>query len=359
MFSISKSEQSYIATSLSSEKPLRADGRDLLEYRPIHVECGVAPLANGSGRAIVGVGDDTTEVLVAGKLEVEDTEEELQESGEATNGRLTCYVSCTSAAYPYHTNNQLEDLSSDLSSTLFQLLSSSAFLLPDTASNNSQLSIIPQRKHWHLTLEAVIICDSGNVVDALFIAARAALWDLRIPKTRSLEYRGPQTQTMDIDQGPGHDAFKTVADKKESTHVIDFELEDNWDDGVPLEDREALPVCVTLNLLPSKHFLDASLQEERSAPLKLHLAFSFTSSALSSSKAQEMTGPMTRPPPPPDSIRNPPNAVLQGMRLSGSGDLPIGYIRSLLKDGESYARSLAYALNSKLREDDRKRASEL
>lgn len=29
----------------------------------------------------------------------------------------------------------------------------------------------------------------------------------------------------------------------------DFELEDYWDDGSPLKDRESLPVCVTLNLV--------------------------------------------------------------------------------------------------------------
>lgn len=78
---LSKSEASYIASGLlTSPLPVRADGRGLLDYRPIAVETGVAALANGSGRAIlggtgnntVGVGDAATEAVVAARLEVED-----------------------------------------------------------------------------------------------------------------------------------------------------------------------------------------------------------------------------------------------------------------------------------------------
>jgi len=65
---ISKSEASYIQSSLLATAPLRGDGRSLLDYRPIAIETGVAPTSNGSSRAVVG----GTEVIVGIKLEVED-----------------------------------------------------------------------------------------------------------------------------------------------------------------------------------------------------------------------------------------------------------------------------------------------
>ena len=67
---MSKSEQSYIKSSILARPPQRADGRGLNGYRLIAVQVGgdVAPLANGSGRINVG----GTEVIAAVRLEVED-----------------------------------------------------------------------------------------------------------------------------------------------------------------------------------------------------------------------------------------------------------------------------------------------
>lgn len=75
---VSKSEAAYISSALLAiPVPTRADGRSLLDYRAISVETGVAPAANGSGRAVIGVvGTDATEVIAAVRLDVEDVEEE-------------------------------------------------------------------------------------------------------------------------------------------------------------------------------------------------------------------------------------------------------------------------------------------
>ena len=86
--SISKSEKSYIQTSLQATTPLRADGRGLYDYRPIALETGVAPLANGSARLKLGqTANDHggTEILAGVKLEVEES--------ERTEGRVLCSVS--------------------------------------------------------------------------------------------------------------------------------------------------------------------------------------------------------------------------------------------------------------------------
>lgn len=93
---LSKSEKTYIQTSLQSPSPSRADGRPLYDYRSIAIETGVAPLANGSVRVNIGKNSSSgggTEVLGAVKLEVENV------SGK-TDGRIVCSVSWC-VAYPY------------------------------------------------------------------------------------------------------------------------------------------------------------------------------------------------------------------------------------------------------------------
>ncbi|KAG8896181.1 hypothetical protein FRB99_009028 [Tulasnella sp. 403] len=356
--SVSKSESAYVASSLlASPDPTRADGRGLLDFRLISVETSVAPLANGSGRALIGggtsssiggSGESVTEVIAAAKLDVEDIDPAVSSSG------LSCSVTCTASAYPHLSLGQLDNLSEDLSTFL------QGCLQPSKTVVSPQLIIIPDRKRWHLSIEAVVISDSGNVADALMMASRAALWDLRIPRTRGLQYRGTKgglntDEDMEIEENKP-DAFKAaVTSTRKAKDPVDFELEDYWDDGAPLEGRESLPVCVTLNLvssrhhsqpprtqtkvvllkLPPIHFLDASLTEERSAPNKLHLIFSFPSQ------------PTTDVPP----------SILHHTRLVGPSGIPIKMIPSLLKAGEKYARDLNKALNSRFSEEDKKRGS--
>lgn len=163
----------------------------------------------------------------------------------------------TPSAYPSHTPPQLDDLSADLSIILSDTLTTSI-----STHVAPQLVIIPNGKRWRLSLEVVIISDAGNILDALVIASRTALWDLRIPRTRGVEYRKTpqQDSTMDVDRpSSSGDAFKSAVGKGMTKYDggsggrkgggADFELEDYWDDGAPLKNREALPVCVTLNLV--------------------------------------------------------------------------------------------------------------
>ena len=99
MTSLSKAERSYIQSSLLSNPPLRLDGRSLEDYRPIALETGVVPLANGSAKVCIGcpgrgghvqeaggVGGGT-EVVVGVKLEVAGAGE-----GEE-GGKVACTVS--------------------------------------------------------------------------------------------------------------------------------------------------------------------------------------------------------------------------------------------------------------------------
>ncbi|KAA1470948.1 ribosomal protein S5 domain 2-like protein [Dentipellis sp. KUC8613] len=319
--SLSKSEKAYIQSSLKASSSLRADGRKPHDYRGIALETGVAPLANGSARLNIGKTNHEqgggTEVLAATKLEVED----IENGDGVEGGRIVCSVSCSPSAYPHVSYTALDDLQYDYTTLMQDILAHPSLHPPN-------LSILRGKKSWLLALDLVVLSDSGNIYDALFMAARAALWDTKVPRTRSVEYRANGSRPaggndMDVDQEK-----QSGLDTRQVKTATDFELEDYWDEGEPLGGRDKWPVCITLNLLPPLSYLDASLQEEAATPLRLLLMFSFKSQA-------------------------PPS--LQGMRLLGTDDINLSQISSLIKEGEKHAGELFVAINAKLKEEDIRR----
>jgi exosome complex component RRP42 len=207
-------------------------------------------------------------------------------------------------------------------------------MLNDVLSHASlrppNLGIIPGRKAWLLTLDLMVLSDAGNIYDALFMAARAALWDTRVPRTRAIEYRPDKkdkggSEMMDVDP----ESQSGLDTRRSKAPATDFELEDSWDDGVVLGGRDAWPLSVTLNLVhilfpsfvlsvlftdcdipnkfPGVHFLDATTQEESATPLRLILIFSCSAGS---------------------------PAALHGMHLLGTGDTDLAQIESLVKVSE-------------------------
>ena len=260
--SLSKSEKSYIQTALRELSPIRADGRSLFDYRSVALETGVASLANGSARVNIGkaAGEESgsgTEVIAAVKLEVENVLE-----GEGVDGgRIACTVSwfvlifslflfelpkhhegSSPAAYPHLSSTALDDLSYDMTIILNQCLSH-----PSLHPKN--LGIIPQRKSWLLNLDLMVLSDSGNAYDALFIAARSALWDTKVPRTRSVQYQPKSNIVSDQDVEMAADGSGSIFNTREVARAADFELADYWDEGETLKMDEEWPVCVTLNLV--------------------------------------------------------------------------------------------------------------
>ena len=88
------------------------------------------------------------------------------------------------------------------------------------------------------------------------MAARAALWDTKVPRTRGVEYKARRLRSavgegkeggsgnMDIDED-------TISgfDTRQVQSATDFELPDYWDEGEVLDGRHHWPVCITLNLV--------------------------------------------------------------------------------------------------------------
>ncbi|KAF8588477.1 ribosomal protein S5 domain 2-like protein [Ramaria rubella] len=301
----SKSEKSYIQTSLLSDPPFRADGRSLVDYRAIQLAIGVAASANGSARVSVG----GTEILAACKLEVED----VATQSYVDEGRISCAVSCSPSAYPHHSPASIDDLQSDLSQFLNSTLSHPS-LRP------SNLTILPRKKSWVLNLDCIILSDAGNIYDALFMAARAALWDTRVPITRPIEYKAPRGATVG----------ESALDTRRFYQAADFELRDYWSEGEILDGKDRWPVCITLYLISSRHFLDATTQEDAAVPVRLLLVFSCESS-----------GPPT----------------LQGTRMIGSGEMGFSQLKTLVTASQKYAKELVAALNAKLQSELLRRSS--
>jgi len=93
------------------------------------------------------------------------------------------------------------------------------------------------------------------------MAARAALWDTKIPRTRAVEYKARKgvagsagvsaavgklggSGDMDVDEDT-----PSGFDMRQIQHATDFELPDYWDEGEVLDGRDMWPVCITLNLV--------------------------------------------------------------------------------------------------------------
>jgi len=159
------------------------------------------------------------------------------------------------AAYPHLSSIALDDLSYDMTIILNQCLSH-----PSLHPKN--LGIIPRRKSWLLNLDAVVLSDSGNVYDTLFLAARSALWDTKVPKTRSVQYQPKSNIAGDQDVEMSADGSGSIFNIRDLTKAADFELVDYWDEGEPLDVDQEWPVCVTLNLVRTK----VSIRRGRCSP---------------------------------------------------------------------------------------------
>lgn len=151
------------------------------------------------------------------------------------------------SAYPHLSSNALDELQYDLTTILHQTLAHPAL-------HPRNLGILPHKKAWLLSVDLVVLADAGNALDALFMAARAALWDTKVPRTRPIQYQARRAGAVDADAmevegdpaaGTGS-AFDTRDMKRAAA---DFELPDYWDEGEVLDGRDRWPVCVTLNLV--------------------------------------------------------------------------------------------------------------
>ena len=283
-YTLSRSQADYFLTGLTSDPPVRHDGRQLLHFRPVEVEAGVAPHSNGSASVNLG----GTSVLCAITAEVttfsedSDDEDDDDDNGDGqvpssrNRGKIVASVECSQALQHTFDSRHLETISTTLTALLTSLFSSAK----SSPIPLAQLIVIPNAKRWTVTVQVHIdSLSGGNAYDAVFAAVFSALYDTRIPLTRGVAFQAPVTDQAAGGQGAFENAqgdldqlgIKGLVKSKSKfakgtayanagaganqSKIVDFELENNYDDGYPLAGREDVPVCVTVNIVSLSLFL--------------------------------------------------------------------------------------------------------
>ncbi|KAJ4789236.1 Exosome complex component RRP42 [Rhynchospora pubera] len=229
MVGLSEGEKQFLRGGI--EQNLRADGRTRNQFRPICVETGVIPQANGSARVRLGA----TEVIASIKAEL----------GKPSilhpdKGKVSIFVDCSPTAvstkvyyFAIYEGKGGEELSMELSVALERCLlggKSGA----GAAIDLSSLVLVEGKVCWDLYVDALVVSSDGNLLDSLAAAIKAALSNTGLPKVNVVLGASPEEQP-EVD----------VSDEE----FLQF-------------DTSAVPVIVTLTKVGKQYIVDATSEEE-------------------------------------------------------------------------------------------------
>lgn len=222
MVGLSLGEKHFIQGGIAQD--LRSDGRKRLTFRPISVETGVIPQANGSARVKLG----GTDVIAGVKAELGKPNHLYPDKG-----KVFINVDCSPTAAPMFEGRGGEELSAELSVALQR-----CFLGGKSGAgagiNLSSLSVVEGKVCWDLYIDGLVISSDGNLLDALGAAIKAALSNTGIPK-------------VDVDVGASGDEEPEV---------------DISDEDFLQFDTSGVPVIVTLTKVGRHYIADATSEEE-------------------------------------------------------------------------------------------------
>ncbi|XP_010907957.1 uncharacterized protein [Elaeis guineensis] len=222
MVGLSTGEKHFIHGGIAQD--LRSDGRKRLHFRPISVETGVIPQANGSARVRLGA----TDVIVSIKAELG-----KPNSFQPDKGKVAIFIDCSPTAAPEFEGRGGEELSSELSVALER-----CFLGGKTGTGAgidlSSLIVVEGKVCWDLYIDGLVISSDGNLLDALAAAIKVALSNTGIPKVN-----------VDLGASPDDQPEVDVSDEE----FLQF-------------DTSGVPVVVTLTKVGRHYIVDATLEEE-------------------------------------------------------------------------------------------------
>ncbi|XP_042499480.1 putative exosome complex exonuclease RRP42 isoform X1 [Macadamia integrifolia] len=249
---------------------LHTDGRKRLVYRPISVETGVIPQANGSARVRTG----TTDVIASVKRnfllifpsnhhwQAELGKPYLLQPGK---GRVIINVDCSPAEASVFKGRGGKELSTELSIALQRCLLGSTIGTSTTISNSaapqrcllgsksgtgvgidcSSLMIAEGKLCWELYVDGLVVSSDGNLLDALGAAIKAALNNTCIPKVYITTAASADDEKPEID----------ISDEE----FLQF-------------DTSGIPVIVTLTKVGSHFIVDATSEEESQMSLAVSIS---------------------------------------------------------------------------------------
>ncbi|CAN1778594.1 Exosome complex component RRP42 [Linum perenne] len=222
MVGLSAGEQHFIKGGIDHN--IRCDGRKRDSYRPIFVETGVIPQANGSARIRMGA----TEVIASVKAELG-----RPSALHLDKGKVAIFVDCSPVAEPTFEGRGGEELSAELSVTL------QGCLLGGTSGAGAGIDlkslIVAEGKIcWDLYIDGLVISSDGNLLDSLGAAIKAALANTAIPRVNvSAGAAGDEQPEVDISD----------------EEFLQF-------------DTSAVPVIITLTKIGRHYIVDATSEEE-------------------------------------------------------------------------------------------------
>ncbi|KAI8008134.1 Exosome complex exonuclease RRP42 [Camellia lanceoleosa] len=222
MVGLSIGEQHFIQGGIAQD--LRSDGRKRLTYRPISIETGVIPQANGSARVKLGA----TDVIASVKAELG-----KPSPFQPDKGKVSIYVDCSPTAAPVFEGRGGDELSAELSTALQRCLLGGKSGT-GAGIDLSSLSIVEGKICWDLYIDGLVVSSDGNLLDALGAAIKAALSNTGIPKVQ-VAASAPSDGQPEVD----------ISDEE----FLQF-------------DTSGVPVIVTLTKVGRHYIVDATSEEE-------------------------------------------------------------------------------------------------
>lgn len=271
---LSDAERIFVVHGIQDN--LRTDGRSFDDYRPIDLETSVISTASGSARVKLG----NTQTLCGIKADLVQANESAEDVG-----KLEFFIDCSANADPVFEGRGGEELAMEMSNFL-----SSAY---KSSFDHKQLCVLKGKQYWLLHIDILILECGGNLLDAVSIAIKAALFNTKIPK-------------ITVSLGDGG---------KEELEISD----DPFD--VQRLDVTQLPIVVTLNKVGHKHIVDATMEEENCSLARLHVAVTKDGQSVA-------------------------------MHKSGGGSLGPASLFNMLETAETLGPKLNEALISKLKEEE-------
>ncbi|KAK9817753.1 hypothetical protein WJX72_001640 [[Myrmecia] bisecta] len=231
---LSQHERHYIQQGMAQN--VRNDGRTCEHYRPLKLEVGVLNMTSGSARVKLG----GTEVVVGVKVDI------ATPSPDAPDAGLAYYdVEISPLAGPEY----LGYAGSELGASLAQRLARSMQAGSDGrggAVDLTALGIIKGKTCWAMYVDALVIRVDGNVLDAVSIAAKAALADTKLPSISVTEAEGEDDEP-------------------------ELEVDDDPSASVRLE-TPSVPCIVTVSQAGRSYVVDLCEEEEQCVDASLHIA---------------------------------------------------------------------------------------
>lgn len=157
------------------QEDFRVDGRTRRDYRPMELETGIVSHASGSARLRLA----NTDILVGVKTEIDVPTQDRHDEG-----RLEFFIDCSANATPEFEGRGGEELANEIRTTL------EAAYRSRRAFDLRKLCILPRQQCWKLYVDVLILECGGNVFDAVSLAAKAALFNTRVPRVTAAEQDG-------------------------------------------------------------------------------------------------------------------------------------------------------------------------